>query len=157
MEKLARIEDIVDMEIMQYIDKKLKGKAVLGGRRALALAGITFRRPFTSESDHDFVIKHLSMRHTLFGDGTFKRAKIDGPYGHTDDEEIEGREHYRFYHKTENCLFVNKDLITTKYRGIIIADPEQILFYKKKYVIHSPKHKTDFEKMSRLHYTLGHL
>jgi hypothetical protein len=155
MNKLTPIETIVDMKIINYIDKKLKGKAVLGGRRALALAGINFKRPFSDINDHDFVIKHLSIRHTIFGN-TFERVLSD-KYGVANPEDLEKR-HYRFkYNGISNCLFVNKDLITTTYRGIKIADPEQILYYKRKYIETSEKHKKDFENISELHYKLGHL
>lgn len=172
---MKNINEIVDPRILEYVNKKFKGQAVLSGRRALALAGITFKRPITKDNDYDFCIRHLPVKLKVFG-GLKKAGGTDGDgYKITDDEELEGIDHYYFNWnrseskfvsfsemepwsvKTRNCLFVNPNINIIEIEGIKIADPEQILFYKRKYVKTSAKHAQDFKNMVDIRYRLNNL
>lgn len=155
------MNNIYNPNILEFVKHKLKVPVALGGRRALALAGITFNRPFLEEDDHDFVIKRLPWRLKLF-DNVFEKAKED-MYA-TDEERIDDMTHYYFYTDTKskmtqvrNCLFINKNLVTTTYKKVLIVDPEQILYFKRQYIERSEKHKTDFENMNPLIYNLRNL
>lgn len=175
---MKNIDNIINRELLEFVNKKFNGKAVLTGRRALALAGITFKRPFTNQSDHDFAIKELPMKYKLPNFFLTKAGGIDSAgYKKTDTEEVEGIEHYYFNHlqqvttmatgsfadvetyteKSRNCLFVNPNTRIIEVEGIKISHPEDILKYKKEYVNVSEKHKIDMKNINMLRYKLKDL
>jgi hypothetical protein len=163
---------IFNEHLIVDVNTKFKTNVALGGRRALALVGITFNRPITDEDDHDLVVNRFTMYQRNFLASDYL-INADGPY-QTDTEKIKGCKHYYFYSgppedatygkviskmsssifDIRNCFFINKNLVTDIYKGILIVDPEQILYFKKQYIENSSKHKEDFENMTSLVYNL---